>query len=352
MNDTTLDTTSKSPSSTTVSLDTTSTLPYHTPFVPAWWLHNRHLQSMWPMYCRKKVPLNYRYERFELIDGDFIDAVWVGPMRGPIVIVLHGLEGSIESIYANAIIHAIEKTGWRALFIHFRNCSASRNRLDRYYHIGDTGDIMNVLSIIRNREPSVPMAGVGFSLGGNVLLKWLGEMGKNCPLVAAAAVSAPFKLAVASEMVSSNGLSRYYEKMLIDTMKKAILKKFHDRENPPIDMQRMMQCSTFQEFDTYVTAPLHGFKDASEYYHKSSCHNYISGIGKPTLVISALDDPLVPPEAVPDVDAFSASTQLELYPCGGHIGFVGGQIPGRAEYWLEDRIIHYFRQFIPHTTDS
>ena len=148
---------------------------YDKPFKPAWWLHNRHLQCIWPTYFRKNKKLKTRHERFELIDGDFIDAEWVGPQSGPIVVVLHGLEGSIESPYANAILHAIEKTGWRALFIHFRNCSTSRNRLDRFYHIGDTGDIMNVLSIIRNREPSVPLAVLVFSWWQrflNGLVKW------------------------------------------------------------------------------------------------------------------------------------------------------------------------------------
>ncbi len=320
---------------------------YHTPFVPAWWLHNRHLQSMWPLYFRKNKALRSRKERFELIDGDFIDALWVGPMNGPIVIVLHGLEGSVDSVYANAILHAIEKAGWRGLFIHFRNCSTSRNRLDRYYHIGDTGDIMNVLSIIRNREPSVPMAGVGFSLGGNVLLKWLGEMGANCPLLAGAAISVPFKLAVASDMIG-RGLSRQYEKVLLNCMKKAMLKKFHDRENPPIDMSVVANIHSFREFDDKVTAPLHGFKDAGEYYQKSSSCFYLRGIKKPTLVVSAMDDPLVPPEAVPAPEEFSASTRTEFYPCGGHIGFVAGKVPGLPEYWVDDRIIHYFKNFLPH----
>ena len=320
---------------------------YDKPFKPAWWLHNRHLQCIWPTYFRKNKKLKTRHERFELIDGDFIDAEWVGPQSGPIVVVLHGLEGSIESPYANAILHAIEKTGWRALFIHFRNCSTSRNRLDRFYHIGDTGDIMNVLSIIRNREPSVPLAGVGFSLGGNVLLKWLGEMGQNCPLVAGAAISVPFKLAVASEM-TTKGIAKYYQNMLLHAMKKAIHKKFHDRKHPPIDLAKAMQASTFRDFDDAVTAPLHGFNDAGEYYQKSSSCYYISGIRKPTLVVSALDDPLVPPEAIPARSEFSDSTTVEIHPRGGHIGFVGGNIPGLAEYWLEDRIIHYLKNFLPY----
>ncbi|MEC8063886.1 MAG: hydrolase [Pseudomonadota bacterium] len=332
--------------SESTSINPSNPASYHTPFRPAWWLKNCHLQSIWSAYFRKNVELNSRKERFELIDGDFIDAVWVGPKRGPIVVVLHGLEGSIESSYANAMLSAIENAGWRALFIHFRNCSTSRNRLDRYYHIGDTGDIMNVLSIIRNREPDVPLAGVGFSLGGNVLLKWLGEMGQNCPLLAGAAVSVPFKLATASDM-ASRGLSKYYEKTLLSLMKKAISKKFHDRKHPPIDITRVMNARSFREFDDTVTAPLHGFKDAGEYYQKSSSCFYLSGIRKPTLVIHAEDDPLVPPEAVPELSEFSKSTSVELYPYGGHLGFVSGNIPGVPEYWLEDRVIHYLKNFLP-----
>ena len=143
------------------------------PFEPAWWLTSPHLQTVWPHYFRNRETLNEKPERFELMDGDFIDAQWVGSDTGPIIVVLHGLEGSIKSIYANAILHAISQQGWRGLFLHFRNCSPNINRADFTNHIGDTLDITNILSIIRHREPSVPIACVGFSFGANVLLKLL-----------------------------------------------------------------------------------------------------------------------------------------------------------------------------------
>ena len=314
-----------------------------TKFEPAWWLSSPHLQCMWPYYFRKRMPLKKRHERFELIDRDFIDAVWVGEDFGPTVIILHGLEGSIDSVYANAMLHAIVENGWRGLFLHFRNCSPERNRLDRYYHIGDTGDLMNVLSIIRGREPYVPMAAVGYSLGANVLIKWLGEMRQSCPLVAGVSISNPFKLDIAVDLLKKNGFSRFYEKRLLKYMRKAIMKKFHDRKNPPIDIQKIYKCDGFRSFDALVTAPLHGFDNVDDYYAQSSSASFLCHITKPTLVINALDDPLVPMAALPKLEEFPSSAQVELYQKGGHIGFVSGHKPGFAEYWLEKRIVAFLK---------
>lgn len=320
----------------------------HVPFEPAWWLKSPHLQTMWPHYFRKSQPLTTRDQRFELIDGDFIDAQWVGEASsGPIVIVLHGLEGSIRSIYANAMLHAIAKEGWRGLFLHFRNCSTNTNRTDFTNHIGDTLDIMNILSIVRHQEPDASIACVGFSFGANVLLKLLGQMGSRCKLQAGVCVSPPFKLDVCSRYREQNLMCRIYEAELVRHMKKSLRKKFTNRkEQAPFDLNALRWCNNFRDFDKVVTAPLHGFSNIEEYYADSSSYRYISGVKTPSLVIHALDDPLIPPQAVPKLSEFSPYTVTDFTSHGGHLGFVGGSRLGAAEYWLEQRVVHFLRHFI------
>src|SRR3990167_580396 len=164
-------------------------------FKPAWWLPNSHLQTLWPAICRKRKKLSLQRERFELPDGDFIDLDWLKKdQSGPLVLILHGFEGSVESHYAAGILQTLNRKGWRGVFMHFRGCSGEHNRLPRGYHSGDTHDVRYVIQTIRKREPKTPIAAVGYSLGGNVLLKWLGETGEQNPLKAAIAISVPFEL--------------------------------------------------------------------------------------------------------------------------------------------------------------
>ncbi|MEC8882690.1 MAG: alpha/beta fold hydrolase [Pseudomonadota bacterium] len=313
------------------------------PFEPAWWLTSPHLQTAWPHYFRKHRKLKERPERFELMDGDFIDAQWVGNDTGPIVVVLHGLEGSIKSIYANAILHAISQQGWRGLFLHFRNCSPNVNRADFTNHIGDTLDITNILSIIRHREPSVPIACVGFSFGANVLLKLLGQMGSRCKINAGICISPPFKLDVCSHYGESNNMCYLYERQLVHYMKRSIYRKFKNHKSPPVDLVKMSKCHSFRDFDTVVTAPLHGFSDIDSYYQDASSYYYLDGVKTPSLVIHALDDPLIPLVATPKISEFSPYTIAEYYSHGGHLGFVSGSHLGIAEYWLEDRVIAFLK---------
>jgi predicted alpha/beta-fold hydrolase len=180
-------------------------------FKPAWWLPGPHLQTLWPTICRRPIKnIVLKRERFELPDGDFVDLDWVGNTKGPIVLILHGLEGSIHSPYAKGMLQALQQRGWRGVFMHFRGCSGEFNRLPRGYHSGDTHDVSAVITSIRNREPSVPLAAIGFSLGGNVLLKWLGELAEQNPLKAAVAVSVPFELHKTAKRVQE-GFSHVYE---------------------------------------------------------------------------------------------------------------------------------------------
>ncbi len=313
------------------------------PFEPAWWLKSPHLQTLWPHYFRPASQFPTTHERFELMDGDFIDAHWVGSKTGPIVIVLHGLEGSIKSIYANAMLNAIIKQGWRGLFLHFRNCSNNINRSDVTNHIGDTLDIMNIIGIIRHREPNVQLACIGFSFGANVLLKLLGQMGARCKIQAGVCVSPPFKLDVCSNYSKVSTMCGLYERQLVGYMKRSIYRKFKNRNDPPIDMEAMGRCHTFRGFDSIVTAPLHGFSSLDEYYKDSSSYYYLSGVRTPTLVLHALDDPLIPTDATPKLSEFSPYTIAEYFSHGGHLGFVSGKQLGVAEYWLENRVMNFLK---------
>lgn len=306
-------------------------------FKPAWWLMGPHLQTVWPYMFRRPIHLNMRQERFELADGDFVDLHWAEqPSSGPIVIVLHGLEGSIQSSYAGGILKTIEAWRWRGLFMHFRSCSGEVNRNARMYHSGDTHDLAAVVAMIREREPETPIAAVGYSLGGNVLLKWLGETGADNPLSVAVAVSVPFELKCAAERINQ-GLSKVYQWHFLRSLKDKVRQKFSGGSSDWIvpDLQKIR---TIRAFDDWVTAPLHGFKGADDYYEKASSRPYLKKITVPTLLVQAKDDPFMTPDVVPELCELSAQTVLELTPRGGHVGFVGGSVPWRPQYWLEKRI--------------
>ena len=307
-----------------------------TVFQPAWWLPHAHLQTCWPFIFRKKIRLQTREERFELPDGDFLDLNWtLQQTEGPLVIVLHGLEGSIHSSYAGGILREIEKRGWRGLFVHFRSCSGELNRLRRIYHSGDTGDLSAVVAMVRQREPETPLAAVGYSLGGNVLLKWLGETGCHNPFRAAVAVSVPFQLSVAAERIN-RGLSRFYQWHFLRGLRKKLHRKFASSTDwtPP----EFRKIRTMRAFDHLVTAPLHGFKSADDYYEKASCCIWLKKITVPTLLLQSRDDPFMTPAVLPTPHELSATVKLELTQRGGHVGFVSGRTPWRAEYWLERRV--------------
>lgn len=312
-------------------------------FKPAWWLPGPHLQTLWPVLCRrKKKEIHLRRERFELPDGDFVDLDWAGD-TGPIVLVLHGLEGSIHSNYAQGILQVLVENGWRGLFMHFRGCSGEPNRLPRSYHSGETQDLAWVVGAITRREPLVPFAAIGFSLGGNVLLKWLGESGKSNPLVAAVAISVPFELNKASKRFQ-RGFSKVYQWHLLNCLRKRLAKKFEDRP-PHIGLPPLSSLKTLWEFDEKVTAPLHGFSGAEEYYLLSSSRQFLYKIQVPTLLIQAKDDPFMTEDLIPEIKELSPQVKLELTPSGGHVGFVMGKFPWSSEYWLEQRIPDFLRNY-------
>jgi predicted alpha/beta-fold hydrolase len=319
-------------------------------FEPAWWLRNAHAQTVWATLMRPEIPLALQPQRLELSDGDFIDVIWdsanAQDQDKPIVVILHGLAGSVKSPYARGLISAFSNAGWRPVFMHFRGSSGEPNRLARYYHSGDTKDVAHVVTVLQEKNPNVDIAAVGVSLGGNVILKWLGETGANNPLVSAVAVSVPFELNQATKTMNS-GLSKIYQWRLLRQLRIEVEQKFKSKNLPcPFDLERLSSVKNFHEFDDLVTAPLHNFIDANDYYSKSSSRQYLPDITVPTLIIHAEDDPFMRKSVIPTPTELSPSTILELSQQGGHVGFVAGNKLGKADYWLETRIPEYLARLL------
>ena len=307
-------------------------------FKPAWWLPSPHLQTLWPVIFRSRSMPELSNQRFELSDGDFVDLCWSNKADRPIVVLLHGLEGSVHSHYAGSLMLALEKAGFRPVFIHFRGCSGEPNRLPRSYHSGDTGDLAQVIDYINHVSNTPVYAAIGFSLGGNVLLKWLGQTGDSNPLQFGIAVSVPFMLADAANRLK-RGLSHMYEIHLMNSLKQSYIKKFRHIKSP-LDVE-ISDLKGFWEFDDKVTAPLHGFIGVDHYYSDSSCRQYLAGIKVPTRIIHALDDPFMFSQSVPADNELSEHVELLLARNGGHVGFVSGKFPWKPEYWYEDKIIEF-----------
>lgn len=319
-------------------------------FVPAWWLPGPHLPTLWAALARRRPRIALRHERFELADGDFLDLSWCGSESGPLVIILHGLEGSARSKYAAALSWQIERIGWGAVVMQFRGCGGESNRLDRSYHSGDTGDLKAVLAQLRQRFPNRQRFAVGYSLGGNVLLKHLGESGQHSDIAAAAAVSVPYDLAAGAERLNQ-GVSRLYQYHLVRSLKRKVREKFAHR-SAPVDLSLLDQCNDFWSFDDRVTAPLHGFRSAEDYYRQSSCRQYLGTIQTPTLLLHAADDPFLMRSAIPGNEELSATTTLQLTRRGGHVGFVTGRNPLKPVYWIDARLMAWFATHVNDSTSN
>jgi len=307
-------------------------------FRPAWWLRQPHLQTLWPSLTRRRPRLQTQRERVELSDGDFIDLDWSGPQDAPIVLLMHGLEGSINSPYARGIMAQLNRLGLRTCLMHFRGCSEEPNRLPIAYHSGKTDDPARIALHIRQKHREL-FGAIGVSLGGNVLLKWLGEMGDKSIFERAAVMSVPFRLNDAALRLR-RGLSRLYERHLVSSLQRSYLEKF-SRLPSPLDVD-VRQLSTFRQFDDQVTAVLHGFKGVDDYYTRCSSRQFIPAIRTPTLILHARDDPFMFPDTPPTASELPVQVTLELTQHGGHVGFISGSFPGLAEYWGEARLAQWF----------
>ncbi len=307
-------------------------------FKPAWWLRSPHLQTLWPVFFKKRHKLDLRNEQVELEDGDFIDLCWSKKDSGKTVLVLHGLEGDINSHYINGILYRLEESGYKPVLMHFRGCSGRVNRLARAYHSGETGDLAYIVEYINKVTGSYPFAAIGYSLGGNVLLKWLGETGQNNPLKKAVAVSVPFRLHDAAKRLEQ-GVSKIYREHLLVSLRKTYIEKFKQLESPlNVDVE---QLKSFWDYDDKVTAPLHGFSGAQEYYDKCSSSQFLKDINVPTRIIHSSDDPFMFETTAPEKKELNKNINFLLTRSGGHVGFVSGSAVIKTNYWSEDKVIEF-----------
>ncbi|WP_432743579.1 hydrolase [Methylobacter sp. G7] len=321
-------------------------MPSKTTFKPAWWLCNSHLQTLYPALLRKTPnPPDYRRERLTTPDQDFIDIDYCGTGKQPLIMLVHGLTGSSQSGYIKGLQSALLKQGFRSVAINFRGCSGSSNNKARSYHSGETEDIDFLYQTLRLREPDTPLGVVGFSLGGNVVLKWLGEQGNQLDLFAAVAVSVPLLLDICATKLD-HGFSKLYRVNLLRELKAYIHSKLHHLERIGQTEEAMKikalgdlsNINSFWQYDDQVVAKLHDFNDVNDYYRRASSRQYLKSIAVPTLLIQAADDPFMTTAALPGLNELSPQVQLELSRHGGHVGFISGFIPFRPEYWLEQRI--------------
>ena len=320
------------------------------PFVPAFGIGSGHAQTLYPALCRKQIAPSISKERFELDDGDFVDCFWherasIDDNRD-IVVLFHGLEGSFNSPYILGMMRRLGEEGYSSVLMHFRGCSNEDNRLHYSYHSGKTDDAKAWIEELVIRYPNSNIHTIGYSLGGNMMLKLIGEYGDTSPIKSAISISAPLKLDICADRID-RGFSKIYQKHLMKSLRKKLTQKYqiHDMESHiGIDIEEVQDLKTFWEFDDIYTAKVNGFSSAQEYYEASSAIGHLRDITTPTLIIQALDDPFMTPDILPTKEEISPFVVLEVYPHGGHVGFVSGTIR-RPVYWLEDRISH----FLSHT---
>lgn len=315
-------------------------------FKPAWWLPGAHLQTLWSTFFRRIPDLKLNNLSITLNDGDFIDLSVSQNIAGkssdkPLVLILHGLEGSLSSPYVKPLIKTLEEAGYGIYFMHFRGCSGEPNTLPRSYHSGETDDLQFVVNYLTNKHQRKLHAIIGFSLGGNVLLKWLGEQQYQATTKSAIAVSVPFQLADAAKRMNK-GLSKVYQRYLISRLQRKYRNKFATIHFPlSVDIKKL---TTFYDFDHQVTAPLHGFESGDDYYQQCSSRQFIQKIKVPTLILHAKNDPFMYPDSMPRADELAENVELELSKAGGHVGFVSGKRPWKAQYWIDQRIVKWLAQ--------
>lgn len=293
-------------------------------FRPAWLLRHRHAQTIWPALFRRIRPLPLVTECWPTADGEALDLELLPDRPGhPGVLVLHGLEGSSRAGYVRGVLAALDGLGWNAAAFSFRSCGPTAVRGRRLYHSGDTSDLPFLVDRLRARWPGVPLGAVGFSMGGNILLKWLGEEGERAPLEAAVAVSVPFDLGACAAALDGPGLfPAIYRRRFLRTLRRKAL-ALAARFPGLVDDEAVRACRTFAGFDELVTAPLYGFAGAADYWSRSSSAAFLERIRRPVRVIAAEDDPMVPAACLPR-QALAANPFLDgrLLARGGHVGFV------------------------------
>lgn len=311
-------------------------------YTPAWWIPGGHLQTLWGKLFRRRVPVSTSLLRWDTPDGDFLEIHRLAaPADAPRLLVLHGLEGTVRSHYAQGLLGEAARRKWGADLLVFRSCGTEMNRTRRFYHSGETADIAFALDRIVAEFPHSPIGIVGVSLGGNVALRFLGERGADIPrqLKAAAAVSVPFDLQRSSRRIGKGFSAVYQHYFIRSLLRKTAAKRvtFPDLASPT----KLDGIRTLEDFDNLVTAPLHGYRDAADYYQRASSLGSLPDIKIKTLLLSAVDDPMLPREVLDEVRNAAGRNpllELEFVARGGHAGFVAGRVPWKPVYYAERRV--------------
>mgnify|MGYP002629496119 FL=1 len=332
-------------------------------FKAPWWLPEGHSQTLWRKFSpAPKTALQPRQrQRIELADGDFIDLDWAAgtcaagseskyPRELPTVLLLHGLCGCSSSPYVLSLQQLLSAHGYTSAAMNLRSCSGEPNRLARAYHSGNSDDLEEVFSKLRSDLPDGKFVVIGFSLGANVMLKWLGENPRPQLVVGAVAVSTPFSLALCASTMNV-GLSRIYGRYFLQGLLRSVRSKqqLFLQQGRTAELEKLQalgnldKLATLWEFDDRVTAPLHGFRDAQDYYQRSSSQNFLGAIKSDTLIIHSINDPIIPAHAIPDARSLPEQIQLEVMSAGGHVGFAAA---GQSR-WLEHRILAYIELLRP-----
>jgi len=329
------------------------------PFAPAVWLRGRHFQTVGARLLRPRRGVRLARNRIATPDGDFLDLDFAetdeltwreAPSNAPFVLLLHGLEGSASSGYALEIYRALARHHVRAVGLNFRSCGGEMNRTRRLYPSGETDDVGFAIDHLARRYPRAPIGAVGVSLGGNVLLKLLGERGgdSTLPVRVAAAISVPYDLAAGADALE-RGVGPLYAQFFLRKLKRKVRAKAAILDGV-CDVPRALAARTLRDFDDAATAPLHGFDGAQDYYRRSSSNQFLARVTVPTLLVHAMDDPFLPSRAIP-MDAIRDNPALEgrVLPRGGHVGFVEGA-PWAPRFWAEAELARFLSRHLGEST--
>jgi len=306
-------------------------------FHPPSFLLNGHIQTILPVLLPRRLNIACERERLELEDGDFLDLDWTRTIGDKLAILSHGLEGCSDNRSNLGMATALHEAGWDWLAWNLRGCGKEMNRLLRFYHSGETGDLAAVVRLAATRYTRIAL--IGFSLGGNMTLKYLGEATPHPAVIGAAAISAPIDLSACARALDRCWSNRVYLRCLLKSLIAKVEAKAL-RFPGQLNVSRSRTIRTFQEFDDRYTAPIHGFRDAADYWKKSSAQQYLDRITVPTLLINACNDPFLTPECFPFAEA-------ERNPClffeapesGGHLGFI--DLVHGVEPWSERRVVEF-----------
>ncbi len=329
-----------------------SRLVFHIePFAPQ--IRNPHLQTILGALYRRTNGVTFERVRVELPDGDFIDLDFPRipgislPEDAPLMLLLHGLEGDAYSGYACETYALMAESGIRSVGMNFRSCSGEMNRLARMYHLGATDDVAFIHAWLEQRFPGVPLLMIGFSLGANMLLKYLGENGAGLigRVQAAVAVSPPFRLNY-DKAALDMGFNRFYRERLMRQLRAKTRQKAALINAAGGDAYRAIMGITLEDFDNAVTAPLHGFVDAKDYYRKNACEQFLPDIRVPTLIIRAIDDPFFHPDMPHDVLQANPNLYAGIVQHGGHVGFMEGTTPYNKQDWAQRQAARFFKTVI------